>query len=92
MLVKTTLADAHTPIQETWGDAVESQDESIEHRVQHMELEEQVHGLLGELSERQQIALKLSYGLDGHPPLRQYEVSLMHSDGGVLAAVRISLS
>ena len=53
---------------------MESQDESIERQVQHMELVEQLHALLGQLSERQQIALKLSYGLDGQPPLRQYEV------------------
>ncbi len=75
---KTTLAHALMPMQATWGDAVESQDESIEHRVQHMELVEQLHNLLGELSERQQTALKLSYGLDGHPPLRQYEVGSPH--------------
>lgn len=75
----TLTDDALVRTQETWGDAVESQDESIEHQVQHMELVQQLHALLGQLPERQQIALKLSYGLDGHPPLRQYEVGSLRT-------------
>ena len=58
---------------------MESQDEPVEHRLQHRELVQQLHALMGELSERQRAALKLSYGLDGRPPLRQYEVCSLHT-------------
>ena len=51
----------------------------MEHRLQHRELVQQLHALMGELSERQRAALKLSYGLDGRPPLRQYEVCSLHT-------------
>ena len=64
----------------------------MDRRVQHMELVEQLHNLLGELSERQQAALKLSYGLDGHPPLRQYEVGPVHAESSIHAAVQTSLT
>ena len=57
----------------------------MEHHVQHMELVQQLHALIGELSERQQAALKLSYGLDGQPPLRQYEVGSSHPSSAALS-------
>ena len=68
------LMTIHVPGQETWEDAVHAQDETMEHRVRHLELAEQLRALLAQLSERQQTALKLSYGLDGQPPLMQIEV------------------
>jgi len=46
----------------------------MKHCIQRLELAHQIDALLKELPERQRIALRLSYGLDGSPPLRQVQV------------------
>ena len=61
-------------MQETWDSLLVSEDEPLEQDIRRRELAQQLDALLMELPERQRIAVRLSYGLDGNPPLRQIDV------------------
>lgn len=61
-------------MQGKWDDVIVSEDENIEHSVQHSELVRRINAMLEELPERQRVTLTLIYGLDGNPPLTQREV------------------
>ena len=61
-------------MQETWDSLLVSEDEPLEQDMRRRELAQQLDALLMDLPERQRIAVRLSYGLDGSPPLRQIDV------------------
>ena len=63
-----------TRLQETWDSLLVSEDEPLEQDMRRRELAQQLDALLMELPERQRLAVRLSYGLDGSPPLRQIDV------------------
>lgn len=61
-------------MQETWDSLLVSEDEPLEQDIRRRELAQQLDALLMGLPERQRLAVRLSYGLDGSPPLRQIDV------------------
>ena len=61
-------------MQETWDSLLVSEDEPLEQDIRRRELAQQLDALLMDLPERQRLAVRLSYGLDGSPPLRQIDV------------------
>ena len=68
------LSVSVTRLQETWDSLLVSEDEPLEQDICRRELAQQLDALLMELPERQRLAVRLSYGLDGSPPLRQIDV------------------